>query len=91
LAFNEYLFLNLLKSRESVNHSILLGNIYRSPSSTQDNDYELCKMFDFIQEKFTIPKLIVGDFNFPNISWYPAYGCGEIARCTDLTLMELKY
>ena len=60
--FNEYLFL-LMKDTQSVNRSILLGNIYRSPSSTQVNDYELCDLLDLIQQKFPIPKWIVGDFN----------------------------
>jgi len=47
-AFNEYLFL-LLKDTRSVNGSILLGNIYRSPSNTEANDYELCDLLDLIQ------------------------------------------
>jgi len=89
-AFNEYLFL-LLKDTQSVNRSILLGNIYRSPSSNQVNDYELCDLLDLIQQKFPIPKLIVGDFNFANISWYDADGCGVIARCTDITQIGNKF
>jgi len=88
--FNEYLFL-LMKDTQSVNRSILLGNIYRSPSSTQVNDYELCDLLDLIQQKFPIPKWIVGDFNFANISWYDADGCWVIARCTGLTQIENKF
>ena len=88
--FNEYLFL-LMKDTQSVNRSILLGNIYRSPSSTQVNDYELCDLLDLIQQKFPIPKWIVGDFNFANISWYDADGSTVIARCTGLTQIENKF
>ena len=48
-------------------------------------------MLDFIQQKFPIPKLIVGDFNFANISWYDAHGCGAAARCNDLSHIEQKF
>ena len=60
-------------------------------NSTQVNDYELCDLLDLIQQKFPIPKLIVGDFNFANISWYDADGCGVIARCTDITQIGNKF
>ena len=70
-AFNEFLFL-ILKNKGSANRSILLGNIYRSPSSSATNNNELCSLLDFIQQKFPIPKLILGDFNFANINWYNA-------------------
>jgi len=48
-------------------------------------------LLDLIQQKFTIPTLIVGDFNFANISWYDAGGCGLIGRCTDLTQVAHKF
>ena len=40
-AFSEFLFL-ILKNKGSANRSILLGNIYRSPSSSETNNNELC-------------------------------------------------
>ena len=89
-AFNEFLFL-ILKNKGSANRSILLGNIYRSPSSSETNNNELCSLLDFIQQKFPIPKLVLGDFNFANINWYNADGCSVIARCTDLSQIEQKF
>jgi len=42
-AFQEYIMLILLKGTDSncCSNQLLLGNIYRSPSSTQDNDTAL--------------------------------------------------
>ena len=50
---------------------ILIGNIYRSPNSTQVNDENLYRLLDYVDQNFTlkIPKLIVGDFNYRNINW----------------------
>ena len=48
---------------------LLFGNIYRSPSSSQSNDNNLYELIDYVADKFKIPKLIVGDFNFSNILW----------------------
>jgi len=64
-AFQECIFL-LLKGRGTSlsRNQLLLGNIYRSPNSTQDNDNELYKMLSYIQQHYNVPKLIVGDFNF---------------------------
>ena len=49
---------------------ILIGNIYRSPNSTQVNDEHLYQLLDYVDPNFKIPKLIVGDFNYRNINWY---------------------
>ena len=56
----------------AIQFNSLIGNVYRSPNSTQENDIELYKLLHYIQQKFTVPKLIVGDFNFCNITWYDA-------------------
>ena len=72
--FNECLFL-ILKSPGKFNR-LLLGNIYRNPHSTLENDKQLYALFDHIDQNFKIPKLIVGDFNLSNIVWY----CGGFAR-----------
>ena len=70
-AFQECLFL-MIRRPKSNGHSdqLLIGNVYRSPNSTQENDIELYKLLHYIQQKFTVPKLRVGDFNFCNITWY---------------------
>jgi len=90
-ASQECLFL-MIRRPESNGHSdqLLIGNVYRSPNSTQENDIELCKLLHYIQQKFTLPKLIVGDFNFSNITWYDAGGFGATARCANLPKKELK-
>jgi len=90
-ASQECLFL-MIRRLESNGHSdqLLIGNVYRSPNSTQENDIELYKLLHYIQQKFTVPKLIVGDFNFGNISWYDADGFGATARCANLPKKELK-
>jgi len=53
----------ILKSSGKFN-KLLLGNIYCNPHSTLENDKNLYALFDYIEQNFKIPKLIVGDFNF---------------------------
>ena len=51
------------------NNFILVGVIYRSPSSSTDND---TRLMDLITEAIRNCKphlLIMGDFNFPDINW----------------------
>jgi len=90
-AFQECIFL-LLKGRGTSlsQNQLLLGNIYRSPNSTQDNDNELYKMLSYIQQHYNVPKLIVVDFNFSNIRWYDTYDFGANAICSNLTDNELR-
>jgi len=80
----------LLKCRgnQFYQNQLLVGNIYRSPSSRQDNDNELFKLLSDIQQKYNIPKLIVGDFNFSNIKWYDTDGSGVSASCSTYLIMS---
>ena len=48
-------------------------------------------MFDYIEQKFNIPKVIVGDFNYSNILWYPVLGSGASARCSLLNDNEMSF
>jgi len=68
-----------------------IGNIYRSPNSTQANDNKLYELLHYIQQQYKAPKLIVGDFNFSNIKWYHNQGFGASARCSNLLDNELKF
>ena len=70
---------------------ILIGNIYRSPNSTQVNDENLYRLLDYVDQNFKIPKLIVGDFNYRNINWYSVPGCGASARCSGLSENEMAF
>lgn len=35
-----------------INSDIIIGNIYRSPSSNGDNDNELCKLINYISDEY---------------------------------------
>ena len=50
-------------------HYITIGNIYRSPSSTQANDIQLCNELECLVTEVKKNIIIVGDFNFPEIDW----------------------
>jgi len=88
-AFNESLFL-MLKSARTTDR-LLFGNIYRSPNSTLLNDINLYELIDYVAEKFKIPKIVVGDFNFSNIHWYPDHGSGACANCSSLNDNEMAF
>jgi hypothetical protein len=65
-AFKECMFLML----KSDNFRFLIGNVYRSPNSSNENDRNLNSLLDYLEMKFRMPTLLVGDFNFSNIEWY---------------------
>ena len=58
--FQECMFLPV-KGKEPKNQlqQMIIGIIYRSPGSMQNNDDELCELLHFIQYNFQVPKLIV--------------------------------
>jgi len=87
-AFSECLFV-ILKSYNNLS-PVLVGNIYRSPNSSVENDDKLYNLFKYIDHNFNIPKLIMGDFNFPNINWYPSE-FGANASCSGLSLNEMRF
>ena len=45
------------------------NNIYRSPSSATDNNNALCKLIKDIDSRSEHFKVILGDFNYPSITW----------------------
>ena len=48
----------------------MLVNIYRKPSSSQDNNENLNALIDYLAANCVNQKLlIVGDFNYPHINW----------------------
>jgi len=59
--FNENLFIR-------INDEIIIGNIYRSPSSKAENNEELCKLIHYISNEYT-HFILFRDFNFSDIHW----------------------
>ena len=51
------------------NKKILVGSVYRSPSSSYDNFKQLCKLFVCSVNKHFSEVFLFGDMNFPNIDW----------------------
>ena len=53
------------------NESLLIGLIYRSQDdpNAKDNAEKLNKLFEIISTKKATHKLIMGDFNYPQIDW----------------------
>jgi hypothetical protein len=61
--FNDVLFCEI---QQTGNTPILIGVVYRSPNSTEENNTKLLKV---MQEFGNRQVLIMGDFNFPSINW----------------------
>ncbi len=51
------------------NDKLLLGCIYRSPSTNNDNTQSLCNLLQELDEINPSHLLIVSDFNFPEVDW----------------------
>jgi hypothetical protein len=66
LAFSEGIFLTIKLQGA---RSLILGNIYRSPSSNLENNIKINEAITYITSKFQDPVLIVGDFNYGDIDW----------------------
>jgi len=64
--FKECIFVKLQLSNKK---RLLIGNIYRSPSSSVENDGYLFDLFKYLVVAFHIPIILVGDFNFRGIRW----------------------
>ena len=64
--FKECALINLtLEEREN----LLLACVYRSPSSTCENNGQLLDVLRYISKQKQGIKIVYGDFNFPNIEW----------------------
>lgn len=51
------------------NDSLLVGCLYKSPNSSEENSKRLLDMFSKIKDERDTHKLIMGDFNFREINW----------------------
>ena len=48
---------------------IVVGVVYRSPSSTHENDDKLLDLIKDVTRLYSSNLLIVGDFNLPKVDW----------------------
>ena len=51
------------------NDSLLVGCVYRSPNSTDQNSLEVINLFERAKDSRDTHKLVMGDFNFREINW----------------------
>ena len=65
-SFEENLFISVKLNNDE---SLMLGLLYRSPTSSEANNNKLNKLIDEICENNPSRTLLIGDFNFPRIEW----------------------
>jgi len=87
--FQESIFVMIKDSKHK--NKLLIGNIYRNPKSSPENDNMLYELFKYVQKQFKVPKLTVEDFNFSNITWHYNHGYDVNAVCSGLSDNELKF
>ena len=58
----------------SKNTTLLIGLIYRSPTSVESNNSKLLEIFQIISQQYSHTQLLLmGDFNFPDINWVDSH------------------
>jgi len=67
VSFQENLFVEIKGKNKKDN--IVIGNIYRSPQSTLENNSKMYEAINYVCDNYKCKKLFVGDFNFGNINW----------------------
>lgn len=65
--FSEFLLIEI-ETLHACN-KMIIGVIYRSPSSKTDNDLKLYEFINTISRDYKNNLLLVGNFNWPNIDW----------------------
>ena len=70
----------------SKNTTLLIGLIYRSPTSVESNNSKLLEIFQIISQQYSHTQLLLmGDFNFPDINWVDSH-CSSSS-----TLLSAKF
>ena len=64
--FSENVFVDVTQGDGT---ALTVGLIYRSPSSTEENNDRLCSLIRQTADKTKTNLLMVGDFNLPSIDW----------------------
>ena len=54
----------------NIKPDLCIGNIYRSPNSSKDNDTELCNFIDLVCTNLRGNLILLGDYNFRDIDWH---------------------
>jgi len=85
--FNESIWLKIkLKGSDS----LLVGNIYRSPSSSYENNNNLNFLLQETIDMNTSHVLIVGDFNYGSIDWELYQSTEALEHCPTLFTENVK-
>ena len=79
--FSEQVWLRVELAR---NDALLIGNLYRSPSSTENNNNDLCKLLEEVSRAQYSHLLIVGDFNYGDIDWARGLSKGSTTQYSPI-------
>ena len=60
---------DVLSTASKSNEDLLLGAIYRSPSSSEMNSRQLVSLINLAMNCKCSQTVVIGDFNFPTIDW----------------------
>lgn len=64
--FNESVWVNLYLQNDQ---KLLIGGLYRSPNSSVENTLKMLDLLYVVCSENPVSKVIVGDFNIPEIDW----------------------
>jgi hypothetical protein len=67
---------------------LIIGTVYRSPSSSISNDAKLNEAISYICNKFSDPILLVGDFNYGSIDWNNAYITDDLTHKQEFLFLQ---
>jgi len=72
------------------NDNLLVGSVYRSPTSSRENNIRLNHLFQKALDTNHTHILITGDFNYGTINWELQQSPDSIDQCSSLFLESVK-
>ena len=72
------------------NDSLLIGNVYRSPSSSRENNLLLNNLLQLAVEQNDSHILITGDFNYGSLDWELMQSTESLNHCSSLFIERIK-
>ena len=72
------------------NDSLLIGNVYRSPSSSRENNILLNNLLQLAVGQNDTHILIVGDFNYGSLDWDLMQSTESLNHCSSLFIECIK-